>query len=154
MTTTIDNPLATSTAAGTRLTFCMEDVEVKMDLAPRWSVRSDRKTRVFTSGANLEKPADLEYTLKGDDPEMDARWAKFNRAEVATMRELADFIFTNDDFRCIFVGGLDPKLSFSRTAGCPCGCSAGFIASKKIEIRRDDTFYVVTDIFITQTEVN
>ena len=82
---------------------------------------SGLRTRVFVSGhGNPEMPMPA-FSVKGKDAENDKAWRAYNKRAVELMRELA-------------IEGLDlldadyGKLSFSRKAGCGCGCSAGFFA--------------------------
>lgn len=79
-----------------------------------------KKTRVYCdldySQFPMERP---KYSIKGEDPENDLAWKVYNRLELKLMREKIAEAFT--------AAGIEGKLSFSRKAGCSCGCSAGFI---------------------------
>lgn len=79
-----------------------------------------KKTRVYCDlnydVFPLERPA---YTVRGEDLENDKRWDVYNRTEIKVMREKIELAFKE--------AGIEGKLSFSRKAGCSCGCSAGFI---------------------------
>ena len=85
------------------------------------------KTRLYVSGTSpdYDHPP---FTMKGDDPENDKAWRKYNRDEIAEMRKLlADVnVFLSD----ISNGFL--KYNFSRKAGCDCGCSPGFVADQTL----------------------
>jgi len=55
---------------------------------------------------------------KGDDEALDAEWRRYNRAELKTLRAIADKA----------AEGLGVRVDrFSRKAGCSCGCSPGFV---------------------------
>lgn len=81
---------------------------------------SGKKTRVYCdldySNFPMERP---KYSIKGEDPENDRLWVAYNRLELKLMREKIATAFEE--------AGIEGKLSFSRKAGCSCGCSAGFI---------------------------
>lgn len=61
------------------------------------------------------------YSPKGDNAELDAAWRKYNREELRLMRAIVDPV-VKAEFPEL------GKLSFSRTAGCSCGCSPAFRA--------------------------
>lgn len=93
------------------------------------------KTRIHISGQaqpDMEQP---EYTIKGQDPENDAAWRRYNRAEIKLMRiaiqkGIARFYSETDaDIAGLLGCGLD-KFDFSRYAGCSCPCSPGFIMER------------------------
>ena len=86
-----------------------------------------RKTRIHVSGTSpdYDHPP---YSMKGDDPENDKAWRKYNRDEIVAMRELLDDI--SGWLQSISNGDL--KYRFSRKAGCSCGCSPGFIADRAL----------------------
>ena len=89
-----------------------------------WSdSRSARRERTLVSCGNsidpeMPMPA---YSLKGDNAELDAAWRKYNREELRLMRAIVDPV-VEAEFPEL------GKLSFSRTAGCSCGCSPAFRA--------------------------
>lgn len=62
------------------------------------------------------------YSKKGDDPENDKLWKKYNKAEIALMREALQMAVDK---------GLAPefllKSKYSRYCGCTCPCSPGFV---------------------------
>jgi hypothetical protein len=60
------------------------------------------------------------YSVKGTNPANDNLWKRYNQAEVRLMREAVDKAMELD---------LIPRdsYSFSRKAGCSCGCSPGMI---------------------------
>lgn len=81
---------------------------------------SGKKTRLYTdldySNFPMERPA---YSVFGEDPQNDAAWKAYNRLEIKLMREKIQAELDK--------AGIEGKFSFSRKAGCSCGCSAGFI---------------------------
>lgn len=95
-----------------------------------WDDRRLTKTRVYTSVSEqevkdqygLDRP---EFSQKGEDLENDKAWKKYNRAEVAIMKAKVLVAFEDLGMESITV-------KFSRTAGCSCGCSAGFVADHLI----------------------
>ena len=99
------------------LTIEGTDYQVSM-IGMDWS---DRRSRTLVSCGNSVEP-DMEmpaYSIKGEDPENDAAWRKYNREELRLMRAIVDPV-VKDEFPEL------GKLSFNRTAGCPCGCSPAF----------------------------
>lgn len=56
-----------------------------------------------------------EHDDRGCDPENDAQWRRYNRAEVTIQKEVAEQVFPGATFR------------FSRYAGCSCPCSPGLV---------------------------
>jgi hypothetical protein len=84
--------------------------------------RKVQRVRVYVAGAGVPDLPLPPYTRKGEQPEVDAAWRKYNQAEIKLERAVID------DVRKRY--GLDlGKLSFSRTAGCSCKCSPGFISN-------------------------
>lgn len=66
---------------------------------------------------------DSIYTRRGESPEMDVLWDALNRAQVAAMKAAAMSALIKKGFTVEDVKG----LTFSRKAGCSCGCSPGFL---------------------------
>lgn len=111
----------------------------------------NRKPRVYGSAYKDKVEAlvgfsydDLKSGLKGEDPDMDKLWSRWNRAEVRVMREDAE--------KTLFAAGIDNgegTLKFSRKAGCSlCPCSPGFILENSIEVDVPGKgAHVVTEIF-------
>lgn len=83
-------------------------------------------TKAFVSIDNKEKyfgkdPGYLDSNATDEEKEQNNKeWKKYNREEIKTMRiHLKDILAKNNiEYE---------KLSFSRKAGCSCGCSPGFI---------------------------
>lgn len=63
-----------------------------------------------------------EYSIKGENPDNDKLWKKYNRFEVATQKKLIEKAI---ELKLIPEDVLE-GLSFSRKAGCSCGCSPGW----------------------------
>jgi len=81
--------------------------------------------------SNPYSPEDLNWngitkepdrSVKGDNPALDKAWRKYNKAELEMQRIIID--------RAVEAGILDvsliDKFSWSRKAGCSCGCSPGW----------------------------
>lgn len=69
-----------------------------------------------------EQGAPTVHTQRGQYPVLDKAWRKYNKEEVAGERvylAAALLALGIDESAC--------SISFSRTAGCHCGCSPGFI---------------------------
>ena len=109
------------------LTIEGADYQVTM-IGVDWSDRrAARRSRTLVSCGNSVEP-DMEmpaYSIKGEDPDSDAAWRKYNREELRLMRAIVDPV-VKDEFPEL------GKLSFSRTAGCSCGCSPAFRAERMV----------------------
>ena len=77
----------------------------------------------------MERPP---FGPRGDDAILDAAWDAYNKLELAIHRELLGQV-------------MDGKWSFSRKAGCSCGCSPGFI--RKDEKTAEEYFVSVLPEF-------
>ena len=71
--------------------------------------------------ADLKTPA---YGQRGENADNDKGWDLYNAEEKRIMRVVLDKVFAEIDSR---LGLKAEKMSFSRTAGCSCGCSPGFM---------------------------
>lgn len=66
------------------------------------------------------------FSMKGEDPANDKAWRAYNKREVAVMRDILALL------------GVDTtEWSFSRKAGCGCGCSPGFRRKNHNEANRE-----------------
>jgi hypothetical protein len=74
-----------------------------------------------------------EWTMKGEDPANDKLWKKYNRYEVALQKKLIEKAI---ELEMIPANVLE-DLTFSRKAGCSCGCSPGW---KSRDYRRRDVW--------------
>jgi len=111
-------------------TITINDKNYEVTIKP--SGYNNIKPRVFVSGQpdpQMERPS--HYTQKCDRTKeayhnklscgsciFDAMWRKYNREEIKIQRDILKQVFPH------YTG----KYSFSRTAGCSCPCSPGFIA--------------------------
>lgn len=68
------------------------------------------------------------YTVRGAYPEIDKMWDEHNRQIVAAKRDLFLAALRAGDPTWTGLSAGD-KLTFSRKAGCSCGCSPGFITN-------------------------
>ena len=137
---------------------------VSIDHHPRFTYKRPTKARIYVSGeesvdfteayamqreneaaysaANPERP----FYGKGDFPEEDKLFAKLNRQVVKNQKAVFEEA-------CQTVEGLaelflpENTLTFSRTAGCGCGCSPAFVP--KAGLFHDGLW--VESIFITKT---
>lgn len=82
------------------------------------------RIRVFVSGYDEPSWDHPPYTKKGDDPQADADWKRYNREEIRLMREVVEEAVAQDPVLAAQLG----RFSFSRKAGCSCSCSPGFVA--------------------------
>lgn len=104
-----------------------------------WREYNHSFTRAYVSFDSSEIEMECPpMSVKGDDPELDKLWKRYNKLEVETMRrkiaEVANEIAT-------LTGGRQITWRFSRKAGCSCGCSAGFIAEGIIIRTNDEDAY-------------
>lgn len=91
------------------------------------------KTRISTdydagSAGNVLARFGVEqplYTLRGEDPENDKAWDRFNRLQVRLIKEPVRAWLDAH-------GMSDVKVNWSRKAGCSCGCSPAFIADREL----------------------
>lgn len=119
--------------------------------------RSNKKTRIYVSGeeavdfteAHAMQKANLEAGIT-EHPEEDKLFAQLNRIVVKNMKEHADPVIGAELFDDIFCNSIeDFKMNFSRTAGCACGCSSGFVANLQLEVKHNELYYAVTSIWIS-----
>lgn len=72
-----------------------------------------------------------EWSIKGENPANDKLWKKYNKFEIAIQKKLIEKAIERKMLPENILNG----LSFSRKAGCSCGCSPGWKA--KDWVRRD-----------------
>lgn len=65
-----------------------------------------------------------EYSPKGENPELDKAWRKYNKAKVNIQKQLINHAVCHG----MIEENLAKELKWSRTAGCTCGCSPGWIS--------------------------
>lgn len=95
-----------------------------------WKHRS-KKSMIMVSGPSPTELTGLpqpKYTIKGQDPAVDKLWRKYNRIELSVQRAFLDLKHRELLSAFGFAVG-DGRLQFkwSRTAGCSCGCSPGWL---------------------------
>lgn len=112
--------------------FNQGDILVTVVLSEGWKAR---KARVYAWGA---EPVSFDHLPDGwqfnKDPEIVKECKRLNRIEIANMRALvAEAVAEcdNDVIREVANG----KMSFSRKAGCSCGCSPGFVLDRLIPVQ-------------------
>ena len=98
--------------------------------------RDNKRARIYVSGQDEPALAEPPMTLRGDYPEIDRAWDKYNREVVKNKRALV----AKADLEML----RDVKIRFSRKAGCSCSCSPGFIAEHPVYFdgRRVDSIWV------------
>lgn len=102
------------------------------------------KTRVYVSNAADPDFPHPPYGQKGDNPEHDAGWRRYNREELRLMRETAE-----RGLRAAGLGHL--TLKFSKHAGCSmCPCSPGFIVQGEASLVVRSGIGFVEAIWVTR----
>lgn len=83
------------------------------------------KPRVFVTVDEDEIPMERPPygSSRGDGSAEDKLWRKYNKLERDLMRAKAEAVLGEL--------GITAKLTFSRTAGCSCPCSPGFVLDSK-----------------------
>ncbi|AUG84844.1 hypothetical protein PBI_DISMAS_47 [Microbacterium phage Dismas] len=154
-----DHYMSTSTE---RLTIEADGFQVTIVLHPAYGWKRNTKTRVYVGGeeevdfseayamqrANAEEHGDPFYP-RGTFPEEDKLFARLNRQVVknqkAVVEELRQTSEEADD-----VLARAGKLTFSRTAGCGCGCSPAFVPDNMLVHEGRD----IESLFITKKKEN
>ena len=123
---------------------------------PPWSRKKPRKARLYVNAPDAWLPSSdhLKFTIKGEDPEMDKAWRRYNKAEVHAKREAIGYAraafmvkaendplhCTDNAFHTADLGSANWKFSWK--AGCSCRCSPGFVA-KNYELAGCDIWITV-----------
>ncbi len=87
-----------------------------------------RQKHTIVSVINPFDPEDFgfdarpEYSRKGENPELDKAWKKYNKIEVNLQRGIIDQAVKHG----MIEEDLAKELKWSRKAGCSCGCSPGW----------------------------
>lgn len=97
-----------------------------------WQTRST-KTRLYVTFASEEeveaasgiKYSDLRATRRGEEPEMDALYDRWNRWVVKLTRPHVMAALQELGFEGV-------KVTFGKKAGCSCGCSPCFVADRML----------------------
>ena len=110
------------------------------DYSDRRSV--NKSTRVYGPSVTpeMEMPP---YSVRGEDKDVDKAWDAYNRAEVKLMKAeieaaaksvVGRFATGNSELADV-IAAMTQGLTFSRKAGCSCGCSAGFVSKMHVRFR-------------------
>lgn len=133
----------------------MKNVTIKTTLRARGYGLGQRaywaKTKIYiditdgTLDLGLEMPGyyyehNAEASAFASQEEEDAAWKAYNKREIDRMKMFIPFALAE--------AGLDPftKVSWSRNAGCSCGCSPGFIVQGETTALKNSR---PADIFVT-----
>lgn len=82
------------------------------------------KIRVYVAGEDEPTWPIPGSSTRGDGSEVDKAWKRYNREERRLQREVIDEALAERPELADQLG----KLTWSRKAGCSCGCSPGWIA--------------------------
>lgn len=118
-----------------------EQFTVRVSLKKQWGWGRDytKKTRIYTSGVDLnkiEEEARPHFVLEG---EQSAEYKKAGRAYRAEERRIIAAALAE-------IGIKFEKVNFSQKAGCSCPCSPGWIANDVLTI---DGFRI-DDLYVSQ----
>lgn len=116
-----------------------------------------KKVRVYAPYVEPEMEMPV-FGIKGQDAENDKAWHAYNREEVRLMKtelnralvearaaaELGD-----EGAWAAFLAAMDSGVKFSKTAGCSCGCSKGFVANTMVRVDG----YFLDQISVSHKEV-
>lgn len=99
-------------------------IEIKTH--PKDSTRpwKSAKIRVYVAGENEPEWPVPGPSVRGDGSDADRAWKRYNREERRLQREVIDEVLAQDTELANHLG----RLTWSRKAGCSCGCSPGWIA--------------------------
>lgn len=160
------NPLHAGKTQHQRATLTNGDITVQVEVVMWAYNREDsRKARVYVSG---EEDVDFTeayamqrangYANKGTNPEEDKLFAKLNRQVVKNQKAVIEEARVAIPELAEMLEG--KSLTFSRTAGCGCGCSSGFVPSSQIGasgtymdfggVRKEARHMKVTNIWISK----
>jgi hypothetical protein len=83
------------------------------------------RTRMYVSTPDGVLPGHPPFgSVRGDGSAEDKAWRAYNRLELEVMRAMVEM--ARPIVEAMTFGAKDAKWSFSRKAGCSCGCSPGF----------------------------
>ncbi len=137
-----------------RIVLEADGIQVIIDHHPRWGKTT--KARVYVSGeaevdfseAYARRDAQGAWD-RGVDEETDKAFARLNRQVVKNKKALIEeALQTVEGLEELLTDG--NKLTFSRTAGCGCGCSPAFVP--QTGITHDGL--LVESIFISKKKEN
>lgn len=113
--------------------------------------RPGRKPRLFVSGEGSPVWEHPEWSIKGENAELDKAWRRYNAEEIRLQKALAErglaILRQTEGFELYGSG----ELRFSRKAGCSCSCSPGLLVSGTVYAKSPLVKYTVKigDIFVT-----
>lgn len=129
-----------------RATYKHGDLEIQ--IAAERFPRITKKTRYYVSGEEDVDFSDLMVTEGwANDPALTPAFNKRNRKVVANKRAVL-----LDGMRVLLEecpGAVSKETVFSRTAGCSCGCSPGFVGETCTITVKGERYYV-TDVWVTK----
>lgn len=146
--------ITTETRDRRRMTVETDDYTIVfVEVLQSWHRDARKKARVYVFGEvevdfaeayEMQKAND--YAPRGTNPVEDKLFNKLNRQVIANKREVLEAAM-----EAVYELGevlVDAKFNFSRTAGCSCPCSPGFIVDRVI--RDTESGLTISDIFITR----
>ncbi|QIN93709.1 hypothetical protein QDW23_gp50 [Microbacterium phage Stromboli] len=137
-----------------RLEIEADGFQVTAILHPAHSWKRNTKTRIYVGGQDEVDFTEAWELLREKDPqnvgaseEVNALFRRLNRQEVKNMKAVVEELRqTSEEADAVLsVGG---KLTFSKKAGCACGCSPAFVPETMLNINGRD----VESLFITKKE--
>lgn len=133
------------------------EVQCKVRISYPGYAQRREKSVIYVSSPSPDEVFGLAQpapSCKGDDPENDRLWRKYNKAELAIQRGLLQ-LKRAELLKAFGFEGENPDVVFkwSRTAGCSCGCSPGWLAYLGTErIHRNRTNWNVKVWITAKTE--
>lgn len=108
-----------------RTTTTVDGHRVSID--PQPYSKKTQKTRIFVTLHDGDVPMERPPygSKKGDGSHEDALWKIYNKLEKQIMIDRVKRVLEG-------LGLAGTKVSFSKTAGCSCPCSPGFIADRML----------------------
>ena len=111
--------------------------------------RRPKKIRYYVDGFENVDYSDLMVTDNWpNDPALTPEFKRRDRIELKHMRAVLEPGMAI--LRAEMPGAASEKVSYSRTAGCSCGCSPGFIGGFPRKIEFDGDTYWTTDVWVTK----
>ncbi|QOP66641.1 hypothetical protein SEA_LAHQTEMISH_50 [Microbacterium phage Lahqtemish] len=134
------------------MTIEADGFKLTIILHPAHTWQRKTKTRIYVSGQDDVDFSAAWELLREKDPqnigaseEVNALFRKLNRQEVKNMKAVVEELRqTSEEADAVLsVGG---RLTFSKKAGCSCGCSPAFVPEHMLNINGRD----VESLFITK----
>lgn len=109
-----------------------------------------KRARYYVYGEEEVDFSDL-YKIAdwGNDPALKPEFNRRNRIVVKNKRDVLNAGF--EAMRGLAPEAISSKLSFSRKAGCNCGCSPGFVGEQRL-IQMGGRTYQITDVWVKKAE--